>query len=203
MSLDNETIPPAPRLGRPPKVREIPPDTEDLGDVEFEPIPGETAGRRSVRKEARVKQRYVPPQPHQKFDIPANRVPSGMVAEWKAITIAGMTNRNHMIACYRAGWTPATAEQFPENSGYGQKFGEAVVAMGLMEDIKATDPVILDGQMLMLRAKELVEDAGYRDHEEARKQVNTQLRRLQINSRREVGANTKIQRSYVQDDPED
>ena len=113
-----------------------------------------TAGTRTPsRTDTRVPARFVPKEPHEKFDITQECIPEGLEAEWKALEIMGMSNRQHMINQFQAGWVPARAADFPAESGYGIDFGQAVVDLGLMKVTKPDDPIVKNGQMLMLRPK--------------------------------------------------
>lgn len=161
-----------------------------------------TAGTRTPsRADARVPSRFVPKEPHEKFDISMEHVPEGLEAEWKALEIMGMSNRQHMINQFQAGWTPARAADFPLESGYGVDFGKAVMDLGLMKPTGPDDPIVKNGQMLMLRPKELVDAAKRHDKAAANQQVDTQIKRLALNSKCAVGKErTKASRSYVDDD---
>lgn len=161
-----------------------------------------TAGTRTPsRADSRVPTRFIPKEPHEKFDISQECIPEGLEAEWKALEIMGMSNRQHMINQFQSGWYPARAADFPSESGYGVNFGQAVMDLGLMKPTGADDPIVKNGQMLMLRPKELVDAAKRHDKAAANAQVDTQIKRLALNSKRSVGKErTKASRSYVDDD---
>jgi hypothetical protein len=145
-------------------------------------------------------------EPHLKYHIPKNKIPAGMVAEWKALTVKGMSNRDHLIEVYRAGWQPARAEQFPEFSGFGINFGDRTLQIGIspegaaiyLENVKAGDPIVLDGQILMLRPEELNEEAHDENKRRAVDDVAQQIARLSGRSREQIGAQlTKVTREFV------
>lgn len=161
-----------------------------------------TPGTRTPsRADSRTPARFVPKEPHEKFDISQENVPEGLIAEWKAYQIMGMSNRDHMVSLFQAGWMPARAADFPNESGYGVDFGQAVMDLGLIKAAGADDPIIKNGQMLMLRPKELVDAAQRHDKAAANNQVDTQIKRLALNSKRAIGKErTKASRSYVDDD---
>ena len=176
--------------------------TAELGLDDADPLAAlaDAGGRAPARTEARRPVRFAPVQPENRYTIPPNRIPAGMTAEWKALSVFGVPNRNHMVELCRAGWVPAKASDFPEFSGYGTDFAPAVLAMGNMKPCQADDPVVINQLILMLRPKEYSDEAVEQHRADSRTQMNDQLRRLALTSRAAVGAgNTKITRQYVGD----
>lgn len=162
--------------------------------------------RKSARTPERIPERLARREPHERFHIPPERWPSGLKPEWKAVTIMGMANRDMMIEYYRAGWQPARAEQFPEFSGYGLELGHGQIPMGFspegkqiyLDNVNASDPIIIRGQMLMLRPIEMCEEADQNRQKAANEQVEQQIARLSGQSKREIGANrTTVQKKFV------
>lgn len=150
--------------------------------------------REPARQPSRQTSRpYLQPEPHNKYEIPADQIPPGMDAMWLPTKIAGMPNPQ-VAQYYRAGWQPARAQDFPEQSGYGVDFPQMMIDAGLLENVKADAPVIIDDQMLVLRPRELSVRAHQQRAKQADEQVDIQMRRLRQVSRTFRG--TEIRRRH-------
>ncbi len=130
-----------------------------------------------VRIESRRSERYTVPEPHERFELYPEEVPSGMDPTWQPISIMGQPNEK-LAQFYRAGWQPAAAKDFPRVSGYGVEYPQAMIDAGLLRNVEANAPVLLDNQILLLRPKELSVRAERRRNRDAVDQVTTQMNRL-------------------------
>lgn len=153
--------------------------------------------RTSARSSARM---YRAPESHEKYEVWPEEIPDGMDLQWLPTKIAGMPNPK-VGQYYRAGWMPAKSEDFPRVSGYGVDFPEAMIAAGLLENVKSDAPIVIDDQMLVMRRKELSVRAERESIEEAKGQVNNQMRRLQQASRAFRGTEIKRQHAPMPDMP--
>lgn len=120
---------------------------------------------------------YQPPQAHQKYEIYEDEMPPGQDLMWLPTKIAGMSNPR-VGQYYRAGWMPAKAEEFPRVSGYGVDFPQAMIDAGLLENVPADAPIVIDDQMLVMRPKEISKQAERERISDANAQVDNQMRRL-------------------------
>jgi hypothetical protein len=143
--------------------------------------------RQSARSSARI---YTPPEPHEKFHLDADEIPSDMDAMWLPTRIAGAPN-DKVGQYFRAGWQPAAAKDFERISGYGVEYPQSMIDAGLLENIKPDAAIIVDDQMLVLRPKELSQRAKKQLDALAGDQVDNQMRRLRQASRAFRGTEIK------------
>lgn len=165
--------------------------SEPMGDFPLDRVPERVSARQPVRRESRP---YVPPPPHRKYHIDPRDIPPGMDALWLPTRIGGEPNRQ-VGQYYRSGWQPATAEMFPEISGYGVEFPANMVEAGLLENVRADAPIVVDDQMLVLRPKELSRAAAAEHERQSHDQVAIQMQRLKQVSRDFRG--TEIRRRHA------
>lgn len=140
----------------------------DFPSLEREPT------RTSERSSARG---YQVPEPHEKYELFEEEIPAGMDAMWLPTRIAGMPNPQ-VSQYYRAHWQPAAAKDFPRVSGFGTEFPEAMIAAGLLENVKPDAPIVIDDQMLVLRPKEFSAKAMRQHRKATDDQVANQMARL-------------------------
>ena len=151
----------------------------------------EEIARESARTSSRVSVRdYTPPEPHEKYELLPDEFPSGMDLMWLPTKIAGMPN-DKVGQYYRAHWQPAKAEDFPRLSGYGTEYPQAMIEAGLLDNVRADAPVIIDDQMLVMRPKELSRRAAKARASAADEQVANQMARLQQAYRNARGVGVK------------
>jgi len=106
---------------------------------------------------------------------------------WVAVKTNGM--ETGALKEYRGkGWVAARACDFPQLSGYGDDPGEALRRGGYAPDEQADDIIEIDGQLLMLRNAELSKEAEAERLRKAHEQVDTQMKRLELASRRSLGS---------------
>lgn len=137
----------------------------------------ETSTRRISRGAARVAERVStdpnkPQRRHKRdgsgaktsiFDIPKKLIPRGYTVEWKMVSVLGKeADPSYGVELEEQGWVPATIEQFPD----------------LMPKNYQGKSIIRKGMMLMIRPKELTEEARQEDLSEAREQVKDKLIQL-------------------------
>lgn len=146
-----------------------------------EALDGRSSARASSRNSARAD--YTPPEPHEKFHLFDEEIPDGMDAMWLPITVAGQPN-GKVNELFRAGWEVARAEQVPRLSGFGHEYPEAMVRAGLLKNTEADEPVIVDTQMLVFRPLELSRRAKAVEQRHSAEQVDNQMRRLRMTSRK-------------------
>ena len=154
----------------------------------------EISSRESARTSARVSTRdYLPPEPHEKYELLPEEFPPGMDLMWLPTKIAGMPN-DKVGQYYRARWEPAKAEDFPRLSGFGTDYPQAMIDAGLLDNVRADAPVIIDDQMLVMRPKELSRRAAKARAAAADDQVANQMARLNqaYRNARGVGVRRKI-----------
>ena len=109
--------------------------------------------------------------------------------EWVAIRVNGMET-GALGRAHSKGWVPARACDFPVLSRYGKDYGAALRAAGYTKDVQADAPIEIDGEMLMVRSAELSAQADRENRKAAQEQVDTQMRRLEMISKRHLGERT-------------
>lgn len=139
-------------------------DSEEIGmaedprtvrpQIKFKTRPGRPPARKEQvkaaverplqRESARPKRLQRSRDSGDKFYVGADTIPMGMSYNWKAITIVGKDNKEHMIRMRRDHWTPVPAGRHPEISGASP------------ED---TGQIVIDGLILMERPDYLTEEA--------------------------------------------
>lgn len=152
--------------------RQAPPPGADM--LEREPA------RKSARRPERM---YQAPEPHEKYELYDEEKPEGMDWMWLPTSVAGAPNSRVMAQCYRAGWQPAKAADFPRISGFGVEYPEEMIDAGLLENVKPNAPIVIDEQMLVLRPMELSKKYERAQKTAAAEQVDNQMRRLRQASR--------------------
>lgn len=90
------------------------------------------------------------------FFIPPEDIPDGWTYEWKTASVLGQENPAYQVRIARAGWEPVPASRHPEYMPHGYT-GQTITR---------------DGQVLMERPTEIVEQARAKEYQKARKQVN-------------------------------
>jgi len=166
--------------------------TIGAGEADAEDAIARESARVTARTQARA---YRPPEPHEKYELLDDEFPPGMDLMWLPITIAGAPNEK-VGQYYRAGWEPARAESFARISGFGTEYPDSMIRAGYLKNIEADAPVVIDGQMLVLRPKELSRRAAREHANLADSQVANQMARLQqsyrnargVGVRRNIGA---------------
>ena len=173
-----------------PHSKPMPPPRNQMApmgiDDERAPI-GRESSRQSSRSPARA---YLPPEPHEKYELLPEEFPSDMDLNWLPITIAGAPN-DKVGQHYRAGWQPARAEDFKRISGYGVEYPPSMIKAGLLQNVEADAPVIIDGQMLVMRPKELSLRAARQQANDADSQVANQMARLNQSYRNARGVGVR------------
>lgn len=153
-------------------------------------------GREPTRQPMRSMERmFTAPEPHEKYEILPGEFPPNMDLLWLPTVVAGMENKRAVMDSFRAGWMPAAASDFPRISGYGHDMPAALLDAGLVDNVKADDAVVIDGQMLVMRPKELSRRAHEQREKQASSQVQTQMRRLRQVSRAFRG--TEVRRNHA------
>lgn len=155
-------------------------------------VPARESARQSERVPARG---YHRPEPHEKYELLPEEFPPGMDLNWLPITIAGAPN-DKVGEHYREGWQPVTAETVPRISGYGTQYPESMIKAGLLKNVEPDAPIIIDGQMLVMRPQELSRRAARENASAANSQVANQMARLSqsyrnargVGVRRNIGA---------------
>lgn len=168
---------------------------------DLHPIPHRTHGsmapmgveREPSRESSRAPSRgYLPPEPHEKYELYPDEHPDGMDLMWLPTKIAGMPNPQ-VAQYYRAGWQPAAAKDFPRISGFGTEFPQAMIDAGLLETVRPDAPVVIDDQMLVLRPKELSRRAHQNNKRAADDMVANQMARLKQAYRNAPGGGVRRQ----------
>lgn len=164
-------------------------------------VPSDTArddGREEFRDDDYV--RVKPREPHEKYDLPRGTAQRGMDYLWAATRIPYTTLKSRRLDEFRrAGWKFARAADFQELSGYRPRdqVNRRFVELGIDDDVRADDPVILDNSVLMMRPKALTAEAERERDQAAANQINDHLRRQREKSEREIGKNyTQMRRHY-------
>lgn len=168
-------------------------------------LPDDTE-RQSARIPARELERFIPPEPHERFHIDAAAFPPDMHVQWLPYLIKGMPNPQ-ASDYWRAGWAPARAADFPAFSGYGLAVPSVLKGVKLPDgtplakDIAADDPVIKDGQLLIVRPKEISRFAEERSAHRAQAQMSDHIRRVTAQSRAAIGdKNTRFRQFAARDE---
>jgi hypothetical protein len=169
------------------------------------PQSAEPSPHESARMTARELERFMPPEPHERFHIDPRFFPAGMQVQWLPYLIKGMLNPQ-VNDYWRAGWVPARAEEFPEMSGYKLPIPAALKSVrlpdgtSLGQEVQADDPVIKDGQMLIVRPKEISEYAEERRDRGAKRQFRDHIDRITSQSRAAIGDKTRFRQFAARDE---
>ena len=97
---------------------------------------------------------------------------------WLPTRIAGQPNAK-LGQYYRVGWMPSPAKDFPKISGYGTEYPPVMIERGLLQNVTADEPIIIDDLMLVERPLELSQRARLAEKQAAKERVDNQMRRLQ------------------------
>ena len=165
------------------------------------PVDYDTA-RDEVREEFRDDDyiRIKPRDPSQKYELPRGTHQRGMDYLWASTRVPFTNLKNKRLDDFRrAGWKMARAADFPELSHYKpqQQANRRLIELGLEEDVRADDPVILDNLVLLMRPKALTQEAERERDQLASNQINDHLRRQRERSEREIGKQyTQMRRHY-------
>jgi hypothetical protein len=152
------------------------------------------ATRDDGRGELRDPVRLRPREPHEKYDLDPSQMKRDQSYVWVATKIRGAPNPR-LGQYMRAGYRPCRAADHPELSDFGL-YDQTLVDMGVVQQINADSPVVLDDQMLVSRPKHLTAQAVKQTEQAAEQQYNDHLRRIREKSEREVGKATRISRRY-------
>jgi hypothetical protein len=125
-------------------------------------------------------------------DLKAELEARGLSAEFKRITYAGKEeDPDYFIGLAENGWEPLSLKSFPEFKK-------------LMPSTHTADTFDKSGQRLMIRPKELTDEARAEDKEEAMGQVKGQLQSLKEAGQGEADRTlVKVKRSYERGVPID
>ncbi len=152
-------------------------------------------GREAPRDPVRIR----PREPHEKYDIDPSQKARGMSYVWVATSIRGAPNPR-LGQYMRAGYRPCRAADHPELSDYGL-YDQSLVDMGVVPQVQADSPVVLDNQMLVSRPKPLTDKAVGEREAAAERQMDDHMRRIREKSEREIGAGrTRLSRRYGPND---
>ena len=97
-----------------------------------------------------------------KFAIDQSTIPDGWSYEWKTLTVYGAENPSYQVGLRKTGWEPVPASRHPELMPTGYR--------------GAT--IVIDGQQLMERPKEITEEVKKIDANRARRQVRAKEEQL-------------------------
>ena len=158
-------------------------DTNTGAPRERRPVPPmgvEPPTREPARSAARQPARFfTAPEAHEKYHIPVEMMDPAYDYMWQPTVIAGQPNQRKLSEFHRSGWDFAKSSDFAELSGYGVEYPQAMVDRGLLHVVSADEPMEVDGQILLMRPKELSKAARKKDAERAYSQVENQMKRLQ------------------------
>lgn len=140
-------------------------------------------------------------EPHEKYHIDPADYPSGCDVVWAPVSIKGMDS-GQLRQYIDGGWIPARAEDFPDHSGYGTPYPDALTRSGRVKEVQPDDYIEKDGQMLFVRAQELSRAAADNRKRIADEQLHTQMRRLALASQRAIRDRTEVKygRQYANPD---
>lgn len=146
--MSDKELPVAPRRGRPPKEMRQETRAEIRDDVD----PRERALRRAA--EIREHNKTNPVAANDKFFIDPAKIPPGWDYEWKAKTVAGQPNEQHLREMKYGGWEPVPASRHPD-----------MMPKGRYETIER------EGLILMERPLEVTQEARRKEFRNARESV--------------------------------
>jgi hypothetical protein len=126
------------------------------------------------------------PDGHLKYHIDKRDFVPDCDHEWVAVRVNGM-DTGQLRRSLGHGWVAARAKDFPELSGWGVQYSEAIRRSGLVKKVADDDTIEIDGEMLMVRPAEMSVQAERNRLRTAREQVDTQMQRLEMASRRRIG----------------
>lgn len=167
--------------------------------------------RDNGRDDPREFVRNRPREPHEKFELPSSlKRGHGMDYLWASLKIPYSTQRSPRMNQFRqAGWQFVRAADCPELSGYkpDAEVNQRFIELGIDQEVRADDPVIMDNNsVLMMRPKQLTEQAETEDRKRARSQIEDFLTTQRQRSERAIGTQrTRMTRSYgpAQEAPSD
>ena len=155
------------------------------------------ASREDGREPIRAARRR-PREEHEKYDIEGGRQ-RGMDYIWAATKIPYTTQRSPRLPAFRrAGWEFCRAADHPDLSGYQPGEGNArMIELGIDDEVRADDPVIQNGLVLMMRPKSLSQEAEAEDKARAKGQIEDYMLTLRQKSERAIGPQrTRMARTY-------
>lgn len=98
-----------------------------------------------------------------KYFIPEHEKPEGMSYDWKRFSVYGQEDKGHMTKLQRMGyWASVPGSRHPQFGFEGEQ------------------PIIVDGLMLMERAKEYTDERHRREEVKAKKQVSDKLAEMEM-----------------------
>lgn len=119
-----------------------------------------------------------------------SEIPDGFAVEWKRYQVYGKEDSPHLNGLFRDGWEPAQPKDFPSLTGKYHK-GQYILG-GNNQDV-----------ILMIRPKELTQEAVAEDKANATKQVRTKMEEIGLSKPNEAPRHdstgrslTKVSRSY-------
>lgn len=117
-----------------------------------------------------------------KFYVNPKNIPDGFVVQWKRTSVMGKPEEgDYFLDLEDAGWKPAPISQFP----------------GMMPASWKGDTIERGGQILMIRPKELEDEARRREKYEANSQVHDKLREIGMTGAGELDRKvTAFKRTY-------
>lgn len=159
------------------------------------------SGDRTIdRGDEREFMRTKPIEPHEKFEIPRGRMKRGMSYAWVALKVPYSNLRSRRLNDFRAGgYQFARAEDFPELSGYkaDEQTNKRLIELGIEDEVRPDDPVILDNLVLVQRPAELTTQAEKERDYAAKRQLSEHLQRQKESSERAIGSNrTQMSHTY-------
>ena len=158
----------------------------------FKPEPPRHDERDSGREFIRVR----PREPHEKYAVPQSQMKRGMDYFWAATKLRGMPNPR-FSDYWRAGWRPVKAADFPDLSGLNLRPDQALIDLGIVQDVQPDGQIILNDLMLMMRPAAMTAEAQAEQDRLAEKQVNDHLRLQREKSNRAIGpGRTRISRQF-------
>lgn len=122
------------------------------------------------------------------FALDTNRIPNGMVMEWKRHEIMGFVDRHNQVVVRQNHWVPVPHRMQPHILGHLCKDPE--------------QDIVVAGQGLYMRPQYLNADAMQEQQEETDYTLNQQLQSLRLSSKEQVGERfTKIKKTVVAAQP--
>lgn len=145
------------------------------------------ASDRTVERPVQRLQRPGHATSESRFAVDLNKLPRDMDVNWKRVSVFGLEDKRNQIICAQNHWQPVTHEMQPHILGHLGKPGQ---------------PIIVDGQMLMIRPKYLSEEAEKERNQETDYQTQQQLQSLRLASKEQVGERfTKIKKTFERGQP--
>jgi len=158
---------------------------------------------RSVERDPIADWGYQTPIPrHMRFDMEASSQKAGFDYFWAATKIGGQPNPR-MGEYWRAGWRPARAKDYPQQSGLDLKVDSRMVELGFMKQVGPDDPIVDGDLMLCLRPMQLSVQSRKNDQYDADKALYDKTEALRQQSQRAIGDKTLMSRKFTRGIPPD